>query len=98
MTESIDTTPSTDAALPDWEIKRTAPARLHDALQPGNKAALFAALAAAGVTFVVVTFDGYGDSGQMRKLTPSHSALLPSPSPATLGFRISGGSHAPLHH
>ncbi len=67
MTESIDTTPSTGAAPSDWEIKRAAQDRLHDALQPGNKAALFDALAAAGVTLVVVTFDGYGDSGQIAR-------------------------------
>ncbi|MEH3046679.1 DUF6878 family protein [Sphingomonas adhaesiva] len=33
-----------------------------------NKAALFAALAEAGVTEVIVTFDGYGDSGQIESM------------------------------
>ena len=37
-----------------------------EALRPANKAALFDALAAAGVTQVVVAFDGYGDSGQVE--------------------------------
>lgn len=68
MTESIDTTSITDVSLSDWEIKSAAQNRLHDALQPGKKAALFDTLAAAGVTFVVVTFDGYGDSGQIEKI------------------------------
>ena len=68
MTDPIDTTPTTDASLSDWEIKSAAQNRLHDALQPGNKAALFDALAAAGVTLVVVTFDGYGDSGQIENI------------------------------
>ena len=36
------------------------------ALHPANKAALFAALAATGITSVTVTFDGYGDSGQIE--------------------------------
>ena len=37
-------------------------------LYPANKASLLAALAAAGVTSVVVTFDGSGDSGQIENL------------------------------
>lgn len=39
------------------------------ALRPANKAALFDALAAAGITSVTVTFDGYGDSGQIEDVT-----------------------------
>lgn len=35
-------------------------------LHPANKASLFAALRDAGITTVVVTFDGYGDSGQIE--------------------------------
>ena len=38
-------------------------------LLPGNKAALFDTLAAAGITSVTVTFDGYGDSGQIEDIT-----------------------------
>ena len=68
MTQSIDTTSSTDAILTDWEAKRAAQDRLRDELQPRNKGALFDALAAAGVTLVVVTFDGYGDSGQIENI------------------------------
>ena len=68
MTDSIDATPSTDALWSDWESKRAAQDRLHDELAPRNKAALFDALAAAGVTLVVVTFDGYGDSGQIENI------------------------------
>lgn len=37
-----------------------------EALRPANKAALFDALAAAGITQVIVTFDGCGDSGQVE--------------------------------
>lgn len=36
--------------------------------RPANIAALFDALAAAGITTVVVTFDGYGDSGQVESI------------------------------
>ena len=34
-----------------------------------NKAAIFAALAAAGIELVLVTFDGEGDSGQIDEIT-----------------------------
>ena len=37
-------------------------------LRPANKAALFDALAAAGIAEVLVSFDGYGDSGQIDDL------------------------------
>ena len=57
-----------DSALSDWETKRAAQDRLHAQLQPLNKAALFEALATAGVTLVVVSFDGYGDSGQIENV------------------------------
>ena len=39
-----------------------------DALRPANKAAILDALAAGGVTQVVVSFDGYGDSGQIEDI------------------------------
>ncbi|MBD3772288.1 MAG: hypothetical protein IE921_01750 [Rhodobacteraceae bacterium] len=35
-------------------------------LVPENKVRLFARLASAGITLVTVTFDGYGDSGQIE--------------------------------
>ena len=38
-------------------------------LLPANKDALFGVLAAAGITSVAVTFDGYGDSGQIEDIT-----------------------------
>lgn len=37
-------------------------------LYPANKANLLAALAAGGITSVVVTFDGCGDSGQIENV------------------------------
>ena len=36
--------------------------------RPANKAVLFDALARAGITKVVVNFDGYGDSGQIERI------------------------------
>lgn len=40
-----------------------------ETLLPLNKSNLFDALAAAGITRVVVTFDGCGDSGQIEDIT-----------------------------
>lgn len=63
-----------------------------EAVRPYNKARLFDALASSGVTNVLVTFDGYGDSGQIESVDayagdkpvelPDHEITL-----ATLGWR-----------
>ena len=44
------------------------------ALRPANKAALFDALAAAAIATVVVSFDGYGDSGQIERIEARNGA------------------------
>jgi hypothetical protein len=41
-------------------------AKLAESIRPENKATLFDALAQAGITSVEVTFDGFGDSGQIE--------------------------------
>ena len=48
--------------------------RLAEEALPDNKAALFDALAAAGITSVVVAFDGAGDSGQIESIDPRTGA------------------------
>ena len=65
MIDTFDT--STGVAF-DWGARCAAQDRLHAELQPQNQAALFDALATAGVTLIVVTFDGYGDSGQIENI------------------------------
>ena len=55
------------AAWAQIVAQQAARARLAEEALPANKAALFDALAAAGITFVVVTFDGVGDSGQIDR-------------------------------
>jgi hypothetical protein len=42
--------------------------RREDELLPTNKAVLFGVLAAAGITTIIVHFDGYGDSGQIEDI------------------------------
>jgi hypothetical protein len=43
-------------------------ARRAEELLAANKAVLFDALAAAGIETVIITFDGYGDSGQIEHI------------------------------
>ena len=59
--------PTFDAA--SWPAREQEFAKLCESIRPENKAALFDALAQAGITSVEVTFDGYGDSGQIEDIT-----------------------------
>src|SRR3546814_6040259 len=59
-------TPSCDGA--SVTAQSAAREALATALLPVNKTALFDVLAAAAVTTVVVSFDGYGDSGQIESV------------------------------
>jgi len=68
MTENTNAAADRSAAASDWELKHLAQERLQTELQPANKTALFDALAASGVTVVLVTFDGCGDSGQIEDI------------------------------
>lgn len=61
----------TDNRIPDISemlAKYDRAEALRNALWPANKASVLAALAAAHITSVLVTFDGYGDSGQIESL------------------------------
>lgn len=51
------------------------------ALRPANKSAVFAALAGAGVATVIVSFDGYGDSGQIESIEARDAANANVPLP-----------------
>jgi hypothetical protein len=80
MSETIDTTSGNDCQPSDWEAKQAVQDRLHADLLPRNKATLFDALAAAGITDIIVTFDGYGDSGQIENIeVKAGDALAPLP-------------------
>lgn len=68
MTNTSDTTSESQAPLSEWEMKAAARAKLDAELFALNKTALLNALALAGVTRVVVSFDGYGDSGQIENV------------------------------
>ena len=55
------------------ETQHAARARLAEEVLPANKAALFDVLAAAGVTSVLVAFDGSGDSGQIEDINATRN-------------------------
>ena len=67
MTEQ-PSVPSLPAAEDDSTSDRIVRNRLCAELRLQNKTAVFDALDAAGIATVVVSFDGYGDSGQIERL------------------------------
>jgi len=77
------TTPDFDieASLSRFLTEQAEHNRRADDLRPANKAALFGALTKVGITFVTVTFDGYGDSGQVEDITAQRGDdMVPLPS------------------
>jgi hypothetical protein len=67
---------TTDTAAPEsentyaaWEAKQAEHLRRTAEARPVNKAAVFDALAVAGITGVHVEFDGCGDSGQIESVS-----------------------------
>jgi hypothetical protein len=75
----------------------------HDAcnatLRDANKAALFAVLAAAGITHVVVEFDGCGDSGQIESIeATAGGALVDLPNVTVAMTAVEWGATEPVTH
>lgn len=66
MSETSDTAPQATPPLSEWEKLAAERTKLEAELFVLNKAELLNALALTGITHVVVTFDGYGDSGQIE--------------------------------
>ena len=68
-TTSQDTSPAGSALDTNGWIEKDRAFSDHcNTIRPANKQVLFDALAAAGITSVVVHFDGYGDSGQIEDI------------------------------
>jgi len=61
--------------LPAWELRQAREAELAAQVLPHNKAALFDALATAGIATVIVQFEGYGDSGQIEDILSRNGDL-----------------------
>lgn len=68
MTNTSDITAEPNPPLSDWDLKSQAHAKLKAEVFKQNKAAFLDALAAAGITAIIVSFDGYGDSGQIENV------------------------------
>ncbi len=60
--------PAPFPSMEEWEAKDHDYRHRANELLSGNKTVLFNALSAAGITTVVVSFDGYGDSGQIEQI------------------------------
>lgn len=79
---SNDTTNSSPLNDPtSWLARDREFEKLCESIHSENKAALFGALAQAGITSVEVIFDGYGDSGQIEDITAKsgdRDAALPA--------------------
>jgi hypothetical protein len=65
-----DFTTTVAAAADDdsWLQKDRELSALQDEIRPANKNGVFDALAKAGITGVIVAFDGCGDSGQIERI------------------------------
>jgi hypothetical protein len=60
--------PDPTGFLRDFDEKQRAYKALSESIHAANKDALFPILAAAGITSVLVRFDGSGDSGQIEEI------------------------------
>lgn len=63
--------PATDWA--SYVVRQTILDEKAASLRPANHGAIFEALADAGIVSVTVTFDGYGDSGQIEAIDPRNA-------------------------
>ena len=68
MSETSDTDVKLIPPLSEWETLSALRTQLEAELFQTNKATLFSAFERAGVTRIAVTFDGYGDSGQIENV------------------------------
>lgn len=68
MSDSPPSDPSAGTFISDYFEQIRARAALAETARPANKAALFDALARAGITAVIVEFDGSCDDGQIESV------------------------------
>ena len=68
MSETSENNATPAPSLSEWETLSALRTQLEAELFQTNKVTLFSALERAGVTRIVVTFDGYGDSGQIENV------------------------------
>ncbi len=66
MTDTTKTPSGASPSRSEWETQAALRAEFEEELFSLNKAVLSDALTEAGITHIVVSFDGYGDSGQIE--------------------------------
>lgn len=85
MTDTAETSTTTLVTLPvtmaDIMAQIASENAQRAALRPANKMAVFAALAGAGIATVTVTFDGFGDSGQIESIEARDADNISIPLP-----------------
>lgn len=68
MSETSDTTTASTPPFSEWEALSALRTQFENEVFQSNKTTLFNALDSTGVTKITVTFDGYGDSGQIESV------------------------------
>jgi hypothetical protein len=68
MTDNDTPEPTSAFDSDSWLAQEREFAKLCESIRPENKAALFEALAHAGITTIKVSFNGYADSGQIEDI------------------------------
>lgn len=96
MTE-VTSSVAMSADFTDYLARHAEHKRRLDECRPGNIAALFDALAASGITTVVVIFDGYGDSGQVESIDASDAQGEVALSECEIAFASPGDGDAIEH-
>ena len=74
MTDN-DTPNEQPAAVQDWQARASAHEARRQAIFPENRTAIFDALERSGIETVTMTFDGYGDLGQINDVEVTGGTL-----------------------
>ncbi len=90
MSDTLPNTRDAKVRLTEYFTARQTLADLAAAAQPANKAVLFDVLAKAGITAVVVEFDGAGDAGQIESLAAYADERVVALPDAAIAFREPG--------
>lgn len=94
MTQDIAASPeaSLAAAMAQFDASQLAHQTLSTTAMAQNKDTLFAAMRAAGITEIIVTFDGSGDSGQVEDIDARRGdAVVPMPDTEITLAQVSWG-------
>lgn len=91
MTQDTAAFPGTNlvATMAPFEVSQLARQTLSTTTMAQNKEALFAAMRVAGITEIILTFDGAGDSGQIEDIGARRGdAVVPIPDLAITLARV----------